>query len=93
LAKARETGAKAYLEQIKRFRQIYQRLEERRPNFPRAEYAQSEIKRKTSHLKHRAQLPHRRVARIPSVLREAFNGGYWRYSAGWKSIAKDLVVG
>ena len=93
LAKARETGAKAYLEQIKRFRQIYQGLEERRPNFPRAEYAQSEIKRKTSHLKHRAQLPHRRVARIPSVLREAFNGGYWRYSAGWKSIAKDLVVG
>jgi glycosyltransferase involved in cell wall biosynthesis len=91
-ARARSAGADFYLEQIARFHQLHERLEQRKANFPDAERAQNEIKRKVSHLYHRARLPHARIARISMVMREALNGGYWRCSAGWKSVAKDLVL-
>jgi len=32
------------------------------------------------------------VARIPGILRQSIRGDYWRYSTGWSSIAKDLLV-
>jgi glycosyltransferase involved in cell wall biosynthesis len=92
VARARETRTSAYLEQIKQFRQLYGRLEELGGDFPYAGYARSEIKKKISHLEHRAQLPHWRIARIPSVLWEAINRSYWCYSDGWKSVAKDLLI-
>ncbi|MGA9861333.1 MAG: glycosyltransferase family 2 protein [Terriglobales bacterium] len=92
IAQARRRGASFHLEEIKRLHQLHDRLGERRADFPRAEYAQKEIERKISHLTQRARLPRTRVARIPRVLREAFGGAYWRYSAGWNSIAKDLMI-
>ena len=92
LAQARNRGAKFHLEEINRFRQLHDRLGERKAHFPQAEYAQKEIERKISHLMQRAGLPPTRVARIPRVLRESFNGGYWRYSAGWNSIVRDLAI-
>ncbi len=92
MRQARSTGPSFYLEEIARFRQLQERLERGSGNFPNAKLAQSEIKAKIAHLERRVQLPRSRVARIPSVLREAFKGGYRRYSAGWKSVAKDLVV-
>jgi glycosyltransferase involved in cell wall biosynthesis len=92
IAQARTRGANYHLEETERFRQLYDKLGMCGVHFPYAEYARKEIERKVSHLTNRAMLPSTRVARIPRVLREAFNGGYWRYSAGWNSIAKDLVI-
>ena len=92
IAQARSRGANFHLEEIERFRQLYDQLEKRKADFPYAQCALKEIHGKISHLGHRAQLPRTRVARIPIVLRESLNGGYWRYSAGWNSVAKDLVI-
>ena len=92
IVQARTRGADYHLEEIERFHQLYEKLGTCGANFPYAERAQKEIDRKISHLTNRAMLPRTRVARIPRVLREAVNGGYWRYSAGWNSIAKDLVI-
>jgi glycosyltransferase involved in cell wall biosynthesis len=89
---AHKTDATFYLEEIARFRQLEKRLEGDRSNFPNAKLAQREVKAKIAHLEYRVQLPRSRVARIPSVLREALKGAYHRYSAGWKSVAKDLTV-
>jgi len=88
---ARSTGPLFYLQEAERFHQVYDRLEERRADFPYAELALTEIKKKISHREHRAMLPRASVARIPKVLREMVNGGYWRYSEGWQSVAKDVV--
>ena len=57
----------------------------------KTEYALRQIQKKLSHFAHRVELSHTKAARIPKVAREAFNGNYWRYSGGWRSIAKDLV--
>jgi glycosyltransferase involved in cell wall biosynthesis len=92
LAQARETGPSFYLKEIEGFREIEERLEERKESFRHAELAQREIRRKISHHKHRAALPRTNIARIPKVFREVFNRGYWRYSEGWKSVAKDLFI-
>jgi glycosyltransferase involved in cell wall biosynthesis len=82
----------SYLDEVERFQEFRNRLETYRANFPQAGWALNEIKRKISHLEHRARLPRTRVARIPAVLCHTVNGDYWRYSMGWDSIAKDLVL-
>jgi glycosyltransferase involved in cell wall biosynthesis len=92
LAQARGTGPGFYLKEIEGFREIDERLEDRKESFRHAELAQREIKRKISHRKHRAALPRTNIARIPKVFREVLNRGYWRYSEGWKSVAKDLFI-
>lgn len=92
MAQAKSRGVGFHLEEIERYRRLYDRLQNRVEDFPHANYAQREIERKVAHLEVRAQLPNKRVARIPKILREAFNGGYWRYSAGWNSVAKDLAI-
>jgi len=92
IVQARSRGAGFHLKEIERYRQLYDRLGKSGADFPYADYAQKEIEKKVSHLEGRARLPSTRVARIPKILREVFNGGYWRYSAGWNSIAKDLVI-
>ncbi|MGB7601979.1 MAG: glycosyltransferase family 2 protein [Candidatus Sulfotelmatobacter sp.] len=92
MIQARDRGADFHHGVIAQLRQLHTRLEDRRTDFRFAEAAQIEIQRKISHLEHRAGLPRARVARIPGVLREAFKGGYHRYSSGWNSVAKDLVL-
>jgi glycosyltransferase involved in cell wall biosynthesis len=92
VSQARDRGARFHREEIERLRQLHDKLEKLRADFPSAECAQTEIERKISHLQHRAGLPHARVARIPRILREAFKGGYRRYSSGWNSVVKDLVI-
>jgi len=91
-AQARSRGAEFHSAEIGRFQQLRERLERRRSELPHAEFAKKEIERKICHLERRVRLPRARVGRIPNILREALNGGYWRYSSGWKSIAKDLVI-
>lgn len=92
MARANKTRGVIYLEEVELFHELYDWLERNRANFPYTDVAQEKIKRKISHLQHRAQMPVARVKRIPRILGEAFNGGYWRYSSGWRSIAKDLVI-
>lgn len=92
IARAKNTGPDFYFEEIGRFQQLRERLEQYGATFPYSALGTREIGRKVSHQEHRARLPRKSVARIPKVLREIFNGGYWRYSEGWRSVAKDLVI-
>jgi glycosyltransferase involved in cell wall biosynthesis len=89
---ARSRGKDSYLEEIKRVREIQGRLEARRSDFPYAEYSLQEINGKVSHLEHRARLPRTKIARIPKILWEILNLHYWRYSGGWISVGKDLLI-
>jgi len=45
----------------------------------------------TFHLNVRANLPQRRLNRLPGILRELFSLRYHEYANGFKSAAKDLV--
>jgi hypothetical protein len=92
MAQARSRGAGHHFQEIGIYRRLFERLGTHSADFPYAGYAQKEIERKVSHLARRARLPRSRIARVPAVFREALNGDYWRYSAGWTSIAKDLIV-
>ncbi len=91
VAQITSMDASVYLGEIERFHKLLEWLEKHKEDFRYAELAQKEIKRKILHLECRVRLPRQSVARIPEILREVFNGDYWRYSAGWKSVAKDLV--
>jgi len=88
---ARITGPRFYLREIERFHLLAERLQRHASRFPFADRALHEIDRKISHREHRACLPRSGMARIPKVVREVLNGGYWRYSEGWQSIAKDMA--
>jgi glycosyltransferase involved in cell wall biosynthesis len=90
--RARLTQPSFYFDEIERLCEFRERLEKYETASSSAERALKEIGRKISHLEHRAGLPSIRVARIPGVLRQIFSGYYWRYSTGWSSIAKDLLV-
>jgi glycosyltransferase involved in cell wall biosynthesis len=91
ITRIRRTDANVYLAEIERFHKLYEKLEKHKANFKYADLALKEVERKISHLERRVQLPGRNLARIPEVLCEVLKGDYWRYSAGWKSVAKDLV--
>lgn len=92
IARAGNTGPDFYFQEIGRFQQLRERLEQSGTLFPYSALGTREIGRKVSHQEHRARLPRQSVARIPKVFREVLNGGYWRYSEGWRSVAKDLVI-
>jgi len=92
MAEARARGESFYVHEIDRFRQLHEHLEIHGDEFPGANYAQRAIRQKVAHLEHRARLSTARADRIPKVLREALNGNYWRYSGGWVSIAKDMII-
>lgn len=91
--RARETGSQFYLEEIIRFHQLAERLKQRRSDFPHVDRALHQIDQKISHREHRACLPTSGILRIAKVLQEVANGGYWHYSEGWPSVAKDIVIG
>jgi glycosyltransferase involved in cell wall biosynthesis len=90
--RARLTTTNFYLEEAELFREFRKRVETCKAAFPDAGRALNEIDGKISHLQHRAGLPLSRVARVPGILRQSLNGDYWRYSTGWSSIAKDLLI-
>lgn len=91
-ARARITGVDLYHSEIARFRQLYTRLELHRKALPGAEYAMSEITKKISHLEHRLRLREEKLSRVPQIFREVCKHSYWRYGAGWESVAKDLFM-
>lgn len=92
LARARITGRDLYLSEITRFRQLYARLELHRTEMPGADDALAEITKKISHLEHRLRLREDKLARVPQIFREVCKHSYWRYGAGWESVAKDLFM-
>jgi len=51
----------------------------------------SELKQVAAHFDRRSRLPHRHLARLPLVLREAASGRYQKYT-DWKSVVRDLVM-
>jgi len=92
LARAYYTKRSLYQDEIERFRQLHARLAHYQQCLPNAGGAMAEIERKISHLEHRIQLQQQTFSRVPKVIREIFNHGYWRYAAGWESVAKDLFL-
>jgi hypothetical protein len=91
LRQSQKTGQAFYLDEVERFRQIAERLKALQSEIPGAELALREIEGKISHRAHRAQLSRAGIRRVPRVFREMINGGYWHYSEGWESIAKDIT--
>lgn len=81
-----------YLGEADRFSEISDRLRERRELYPPHRSALPLIQQKIRHRKARGSFPKSKVLRLPSVLREAASFRYWRYSNGFGSIAKDLLV-
>lgn len=92
ISQARLKGADFYLDEISFFRRVNIHLQRLRASFPRAGNAIPEIENKISHLQRRIDLPRTVLTRVPTVLREVCNRGYWRYSAGWESVAKDVFL-
>ena len=89
---ARGRGLDFYAQEIDFLRQVCVRLKQHREQVPHAVDAIQEAGRKIAHLENRMRLRRNHIARIPEVCREIINGGYWKYSAGWESVAKDLLL-
>jgi glycosyltransferase involved in cell wall biosynthesis len=53
--------------------------------------ALDEVERKISHLESRLSLSKGRLMRLRSIGKEIANGGYARYSSGWRTVVRDLV--
>jgi glycosyltransferase involved in cell wall biosynthesis len=92
LARSRRTGTDLYSAEIAGFRRLQSRLESLRGEIPHAERAISEIEQKIAHLEHRICIRDMKSSRLSHVFREVRNRGYWNYSAGWESVAKDLFL-
>jgi glycosyltransferase involved in cell wall biosynthesis len=92
IAKANSRREKFYFDEVHRFRELERKLARHASDFPRGARAQNEIRNKLLHLEHRARLPERRIKRISNIFRETMNLNYSRYSGGWISIAKDLIM-
>jgi len=88
----KNTGIDFYRKELETYRLVRERLRSRSTDFPDADHQLAELDQKIAHLAHRTELPPTRMARIPEILRESVNRNYWRYSGGWRSIAKDLVL-
>lgn len=58
---------------------------------PRAAFAGS-LDSAIAHATQRLELPAGRVKRVPAILREWASGRYGRFSSGWKSVGKDLLL-
>jgi Glycosyl transferase family 2 len=70
---------------------LRERLRAREEMFPSSN-ALSYIDDHLRHLDARAGLPAERLSRVPTIIRELSRLGYHRYSNGFSSAAKDLVV-
>jgi hypothetical protein len=92
LAIARSTASRWYLNEIDGLSRIMERLREKSSELPDASGTIELFRQKIAHRSIRANLQQSKISRIPVVLREASNLGYWRFSEGWRSLAKDLLL-
>jgi len=70
---------------------LRERLSAREETFP-CRNTLSHIDDYLRHLDARAGLPPERLSRVPTIIRELTRLGYHRYSSGFSSAAKDLVI-
>lgn len=92
LERVKNTGPDFYASELDVYGLLYDKIQTLSASIPSAKHAQTRVESKLSHLAHRVNLPNARTVRVPKILHESLNGNYWRYSGGWKSIAKDLVL-
>jgi glycosyltransferase involved in cell wall biosynthesis len=92
IERARKNSRQCFLAEAEGLRQICERLNARAAQFPYKEAATKLLSEKIAHRSARAKLPRSRFLRVPVVLREVANRGYWRYSEGWKSVANDAFL-
>lgn len=91
LGAARGSHSCAFLEQFERYSAGSKRLRKMVPFG--VDVAQlAEVEAKTAHLRERADLAEAVFHRFPIVLRELLSGRYHRYSGGWRSVGKDLLL-
>ena len=60
--------------------------------FPNKNEVLHQINEQIIHRKMRGNLPKNRLQRLPVILRELLTGRYYRYSSGYHSAAKDLLI-
>jgi glycosyltransferase involved in cell wall biosynthesis len=92
LALARRRTEAFYESEIDLLLQLCDRMESIRLEAPYADDAIREARKKIEHLRNRLKLRAHDISRIPEIFREVCTGGYWKYSAGWESVAKDLFL-
>jgi len=83
---------RSYLAEIDCFSQVRTRLLTRRDEFPCGEAAIRLVIEKISHRSTRARLAPSRLLRLPAIVREMAKLRYWRYSEGWRSVARDVFL-
>lgn len=91
LARIKRIDTSFYRKELEHSRKLHDRIVKYRTSLECGDQAEREIKNKCTHLERRVTLSPTRLARVADVLRETVNGDYRRYSAGWKSAAKDLI--
>lgn len=86
------TTRSSYLEEVRRWRDVIERLCTSGAKF-RAHQGAIDLFRQTlCHREVRGSLPQSRLSRLPFLLKEAVSLRYWRYSNGLSSVAKDLLM-
>ena len=85
------TAPQHYLAQAAQFREAYKRLASS-PHGLSDRSSLTKLQKKIQHLEARASLPIRRRLRLRHVFKELANLHYHRYSKGWLSAGKDLLV-
>jgi glycosyltransferase involved in cell wall biosynthesis len=89
---ARRAGREEYFGEVERFSEICERLCDRSATFHPHPNALRLIRQKIRHRKARGSLPSSKLLRLPLLIREIATYRYWRYSNGFGSVAKDLLV-
>jgi hypothetical protein len=82
----------SYTREVECLRELCRQLEARNGDIPRREVTVKLIMEKILHRAARSKLPPSRLLRIPMVFREMANRGYWRYSEGGRSVARDIFL-
>ena len=89
VAKAFVPRGTKHLDRLRRAQALLERLQSLEDRVPDSHVrAQRE---KVAHQRFRAELPAWRLARVPSVLREAARGRYHRFGRGGHAIVQDLL--
>ena len=89
---ARDAGRDEYFGEAERFSEICERLCDRNKTFHPHPNALRLIRQKIRHREARGRLPSSKLLRLPLLIREVATYRYWRYSNGFGSVAKDLLV-
>lgn len=88
---ARSMTQSSYRTVVEAYSLAAERLRKKSPAEIRPEIMDS-LDRKVSHFQVRTRMRDPETSRLPMIAREILNGGYRRYSLGWKSIAQDLFL-